>query len=258
LPASSIQKALNLGAARGGTARRSTKSSPIRPNKRRSREAKNTGFFLTQRIDECQDWADRAAALASYAKQATDDSLHRMATRIQLRAVRRCGELMQKIPAAKNQHDGACMGAHTSRSQAARDAGLSGNQKHTALRVASVPEAEFEAALESDDCPTVTEMAERGTAKREPTFEETAREMVGDRDPKEFRAATHAQGELCVLAQWTQTVTPEAIVRGSCPPELPALARHASAFKSWLEKLITLIEKELKDDPGKANPTRGN
>jgi hypothetical protein len=212
------------------------------------------------RIDECQDWADRAAALASYAKQATDDSMHRMATRIQLRAVRRCGELMEKIPA----HPGGRPKTwgddppSFSRSQAARDAGLSRDQKQTALRVAAVPTAEFEAAVEGDDCPTVTEMAERGTVKKERTFEEEVRKMVGDRDPKEFQAATHAQGQLRTLSEWTQTVTPEAIVRGSRPREFPIMARNLSVLRPWLERLATLIEKELKNDPGKANPTRGN
>jgi hypothetical protein len=98
----------------------------------------------------------------------------------------------------------------------ASDAGLSVRQRKTALRVANIPEAEFEEAIESD-CPTVTEMAERGTVKKERTFEEELREMVGDRDPKEFKAATHAQGELQTFSEWTQTVTPEAIVRGSRP-----------------------------------------
>ncbi len=49
------------------------------------------------RIDECKDWADRAEALASYAKQTQDDSLHKMAIRIQARAIQRCGELLKAL-----------------------------------------------------------------------------------------------------------------------------------------------------------------
>jgi hypothetical protein len=41
------------------------------------------------KIDECQDWANKAEALASYAKMADDDSLRVLADRIQARAVRR-------------------------------------------------------------------------------------------------------------------------------------------------------------------------
>ena len=36
-----------------------------------------------QAVDECKEWADKAAALASYAKQADDDELYMMARRIQ-------------------------------------------------------------------------------------------------------------------------------------------------------------------------------
>jgi len=50
-----------------------------------------------ERIDECKDWADKAAALASYAKQADDQTLHHLATRISARAIRRAGELLQQF-----------------------------------------------------------------------------------------------------------------------------------------------------------------
>ena len=46
------------------------------------------------------------------------------------------------------------------RSEVAKDAGLSERQKVTALRVASVPQPEFEAAVESENPPTVTQLAE--------------------------------------------------------------------------------------------------
>jgi hypothetical protein len=46
---------------------------------------------------ESWDWADEAKALDSYARQVNDDSMHKMADRIQGRAVRRAGELLQEI-----------------------------------------------------------------------------------------------------------------------------------------------------------------
>ena len=42
--------------------------------------------------DECWEWANKAEALASYAKMADDDSLRIMADRIQARAVRRIAD----------------------------------------------------------------------------------------------------------------------------------------------------------------------
>jgi hypothetical protein len=117
------------------------------------------------KIDECKDWADKAAALASYAKQSKDESLFKAAARIQARAIRRCGELLKEFEPAKNQHD-ASTGDHTGRRQAAKEAGLSKHQKDTAIRIASVPQEEFEAQVESDSPPTVTALAEQGTQKK--------------------------------------------------------------------------------------------
>ena len=75
-----------------------------------------------------------------------------MADRIQARAIRRCGELLKQIESgqgSKNQytvlHDAA--DTKQTRSEVAATAGLSERQKVTALRVASVPRPEFDAAV---------------------------------------------------------------------------------------------------------------
>jgi len=52
-----------------------------------------------QRVDECKDWADKAAAMASYARQSDDDTLYKTAIRIKSRAIRRCGELLKEYKA---------------------------------------------------------------------------------------------------------------------------------------------------------------
>lgn len=117
------------------------------------------------KLDECQDWADKAAALASYAKQANDDELMKMATRIRDRAIRRAGELLKQIEPGQGARDGKRVdGADTplTRTEAAREAGMSERQQITAIRVASVPAAEFERQVESATPPTVTALAEQG------------------------------------------------------------------------------------------------
>jgi len=130
-----------------------------------------SGRHLQQESTAQQDEVasvDGAEALASYAKQAEDDALLKTAARIRACAIRRCGELLRAIKAASNQHDSASRargGAPTSRSQAARDAGLSRDQKRDAIRVARIPEPEFEPAVESEDPPTVTQLAERSKAE---------------------------------------------------------------------------------------------
>ena len=120
------------------------------------------------RVDEAGE--DDKILLASYAKQAQDDGLRKMADRIQARAIRRCGELLQQIQTSigartdLEPQDGAV--PKLTRTQAAHDAGLSERQRKTAIRVSRIPDPEFEAAVEAAEPPTVTALAERGTAHR--------------------------------------------------------------------------------------------
>lgn len=131
-------------------------------------KAKNALSECVQ-IDECKDWADKAAALASYAKQAKNEQMVKDCLRIQARAIERCGELLKQIEPAKpgpkpELRDGAV--PQLGREQAARDAGLSERQRKTALRIASIPKEKRDALIESDSPPTITELAELGTQKK--------------------------------------------------------------------------------------------
>lgn len=130
-------------------------------------EGAKTALAACTRIDECQDWADKAEALASYARQAQDDALRKLADRIQARAVRRCGEILTQIRAATNRHDVSSGEAArpAGRKQAARDAGLSEHRRKTAIRVSRIPDAEFEEAVEAEEPTTVTALAHCGTQK---------------------------------------------------------------------------------------------
>jgi hypothetical protein len=97
-------------------------------------------------------------ALASYARQAHDETMLKLAMRIQARAMQRVGELLKEIEPSRgaNQNIGAGARPKVTRTQAATDTGLSAHQRKTALRVAGIPPDEFEAAIESDKPPTET------------------------------------------------------------------------------------------------------
>lgn len=84
------------------------------------------------------------------AKQADDDTLRKLADRIQARAVRRCGELLKQFdgrgrPAEENKAGAVPV---YSQRQVGADAGMSERQVKTAVRVANVPAAAFERAAE--------------------------------------------------------------------------------------------------------------
>jgi hypothetical protein len=121
-------------------------------------------------VDECKDWADKGAALSSYARQVKDNTLRDFAMRIQARAVRRCGQLLLQIAEQRGRRIDLQPDAGTgTRSRAAALAGLSPRQMHTVLRVAGLPDAEFDAAVEASPPATVTVLAARGTAPRTPS-----------------------------------------------------------------------------------------
>ena len=196
-------------------------------------EAAKSALAECARIDECKDWADKMAAMASYAKQAKDDGLHKMAIRIQARAIRRCGELLQAIMPAKNQYENARGSGPPSRTQAAEDAGLSRDQRRTALRVAAIAPEEFNRAVESDDPPTLSDLAERGTQKREPLID------LGGRDPDDYRAATMAMGEVRQMFEMTLEYPVDMVLRGLGPRDKIARFREqAEAAREWLNLLL--------------------
>jgi hypothetical protein len=91
--------------------------------------------------------------LVSRTQAARDDTLINLAQRIQGRAIRRQGELLREIPEAKgaNQNitEGTLPNVQT-RTQAARDAGISERGQKTAMRVSAIPEAEYERLMEGE------------------------------------------------------------------------------------------------------------
>src|SRR5579862_3272989 len=105
-------------------------------------EAARQALTECSRVDECKDWSDRAAALAAYAKQAKDGTLHNLALRIQARAQRRMDELLKTIPSAQGARtDQLREGDHPklTRAQAATNAGLSEHQRKTVHRIGNIP-----------------------------------------------------------------------------------------------------------------------
>ena len=135
-------------------------------------EAARKALAECYRVDECKEWADRALAMKSYARQANDKGLADVAARIQGRAVRRMGELQREADGRggdRRSDSFKSKGSLTSDSprpqsgkRLADEAGLSLHQQRQASRVARIPEAEFEEAIEAPDPPSVTELADMG------------------------------------------------------------------------------------------------
>jgi hypothetical protein len=192
-------------------------------------------------IDECKDWADKAAALASYAKQAGDKTLWRMAVRIQGRAIRRCGELLKQTEAkhtGRPSKNGAGAGPN-SRKACAQRAGLSTRQMKTAVRVASVPVEDFETQIESADPPSVTALAEQGTKKQ--TRSEVPAWMTAPKPP-EFAEATMLIGDVERLAEFCATHEAKAMARGVLSHEIATVCEHITITQAWPTSFLRCLE----------------
>jgi predicted transcriptional regulator len=207
-------------------------------------ESAKQAMTRLERIDECQDWADKMAAMASYAKQADDKTLLETAIRIQGRAIKRCGQLMREMTPDRGQNaegrspgrpkkNGADNGTIT-RSQAARAAGLSKRQQNTAIQVSNIPDAEFERLVESDNPPTVTELAKIGTkSKPKPLVD------LRGRDPAEFALSTRVQGALSEFRKFCEIHTDKipAALRGAFEDERDDMRECLAPIRRWLDRL---------------------
>jgi hypothetical protein len=193
-----------------------------------------TAIEKCSRLDECKDWANKAEAIASYAKQAGDNTLRKCADRIQARAMLRVGELLKEIPGKVGRPENNRGGTSPiSRSGAAKDAGLSRDDKRTALRVASVPKGRFDELVESDDPPTVTELAELGTRKT--PYKHTV--------PSEnFAEATKIGGAIRLLSRQITGIDPEYCLAGIEPHERKETLGIAKSCAVWLQTFIKLME----------------
>jgi hypothetical protein len=193
------------------------------------------------RVDEAKDWADKAAALASYAKQAKDRRLLKLAKRIHMRAVRRQGELLKELqPQPGRRTDLQPYGGAPTRLQAATSAGLSRDQMVTAVRVASVPESTFTAAVESENPPTVSALALLGKRSAAPT-ESNGDDHLPESDPSSWRRQINQLTNLHGLpqpAEFAKQVLAAGIALTA--DELAAFATMAS----WYAEVARLL-KEL-------------
>ncbi|MBK7542486.1 MAG: hypothetical protein IPI57_12040 [Candidatus Competibacteraceae bacterium] len=196
------------------------------------------------RIDECKDWANKAEALASYFQQSKNEQMMKDCRRIQARAIERCGELLKQVESGtgkNNQYaqvksDGPVM--LQSRTQVATAAGLSERQKVTALRVVSVPKEQRDALIESENPPTVTQLAEQGKESR---FKAPVIDLEGI-DPTHFARATELKGSLSRLADFCGKQDPAAMAKAFKLQEIQTVRQYLTAIEPWLDRFVVNLE----------------
>ena len=204
-------------------------------------EAARSALAQCQAIDECKDWADKAAALASYAKQADDLELEKMAIRIRARAMRRAGELAKQMmqpphrPSDKH-HGGVIL---KSKAELQDVSGFSRRQMDTALAVANVPQPVFDAQVDAVNPATVTELARQGAQKRD-TAPDPETWLKG-RDPATFNKVLHMIGEIEDYSRSAASWDLDALLPNLTDNDRERLRRFVAAIDSIHDKIITRI-----------------
>ena len=200
------------------------------------------------RVDECKEWADKARAVATYAKMADDESLFRLATKIKARAIRRMGVLINEIkPARGGQRGNAAMGPRVpigkTREIIAKAAGLSPAQRKQAQRISNLSEKEFEKAMDAPSGPaTLKALANRGK-KSKPRKPPSTAHLQG-RDPAEYNAAIHLFGAMDRFIDQIGKVTPKAAIRGSSRRDYREIRQRIRKIAAWSKKLQAELEKK--------------
>lgn len=190
-----------------------------------------------ERIDECKDWADKSAALATYAKQSGDKTLENAAMRIRARAIRRCGELLEEVEKATGAHlkragDGPL---YQTRKSAAADAGLTPRQAKNAIRVANVGEESFEKQIESEEPPTITALAQQGKkpANQIPQYEKLGMTRA------QFQAGMYFRGDVDRFLKATNGYAVQDVVAGTESKDRDRLIADLEQIKKSIAQLIT-------------------
>lgn len=201
-------------------------------------EAAKVALAECAEIDQCKDWSDKAQALASYARQADDPTIYNFAMRIKARAVRRAGELLKQIDARPANAAKQSGGAPTliSQREAAEAAGLSKDQQVTAVRVANIPELEFETQVESDAPPTITALAEQGRKPTPKIETETPVKLKG------FAEAGRFIGEISDFDEFIAGHPPDAIRAGMYEPEAQKTLPKVRRIADWLGRYLKIEE----------------
>jgi hypothetical protein len=199
---------------------------------------------VCERVDECREWANKAEAIAAYARMADDETLLKTAVRIKARAIKRCGELLQQFqvgPQGGRPRKNAGGASPVSQAEAGRQAGMSPDQIKDSVRVANVPDDDFERLVESDDPPSVTQLAELGkTSRPAPPPPEPPK-------PPGFAQATQFIGEVAQLAARCRANPPGIILSGMADDGLKMVQADLDCVREWLSDFCGLL-------PGAVDP----
>lgn len=204
-------------------------------------EAAKVALAECIRVDECKDWADTAAALATYGRQSRNKELEIYALQIRLRAIRRTGEILLTINTAsgarKDLEPRVGNQPRLTREEAATKAGLSKHQAKEAIRVARIGTKSFEQQIESPKPPSVTKLAQEGKKKTKPKpTSEPLYKQLG-MTIKAFQAGMYFRGDVETYIKAMGCYDIDDIVSGTVPDDRDAFRKDLDQIEKYNAKL---------------------
>ena len=187
-------------------------------------------------IDQCREIKNRAEAIKAYSVQARDDELKKIAQRIQLRAIKRMGDLLLEIPSGEglnqNIHTGSGMDVSETRTSVAEDAGLTKRQKDTAIKLGNIPNEEFEVMVESPEPPTITSLMDKPKQPPRPP-----------KPPTTFDAYISISSLMQALAESCKKYSPAMVRRVDHPlvaksNAIPGTERDCLVVYNWIKEYL--------------------
>jgi hypothetical protein len=115
-------------------------------------------------VDEVKDIRDKAAALEHYARQAQNTDAERRAAEIRLRAERKAGQLLAKMPKANGGRPRKTPSPGAAVSTTLADLGISDKQSSQWQKLGAMPQREFDLAIGDSVKPPTTKGLLRAAA----------------------------------------------------------------------------------------------
>jgi hypothetical protein len=139
-------------------------------------DAMCSAIEAAHKVDEVKDIRDKAVALEHYARQAQNTDAERRACEIRLRAERKAGQLLAKMPKANGRlagrnADGSARRSSDATTETLADLGISRDQSSQWQKLGALPQREFDVAIGESVKPPTTKGILRAAepAPRKPT-----------------------------------------------------------------------------------------
>jgi hypothetical protein len=206
-------------------------------------KAAKQALMECDRVDECKVWADKAEALATYARVSNDMEMEVIAKRVRLRAIAKAGELLLRIPnthrglhTAGAQLKGGSLPNPESRRGVGVAAGMRPQDVTQALAIARVPIEVREILIESPT-PPAPSVLQGHPSRIRPRPVRLNRFTPGP----EYREVFIHGGGITSFASFLKRHAPDKYFPFLSPDETERASRYLSSIHAWITEAQRLL-----------------